>query len=504
MSRSGRIPGGIPGRIALGLLGLLGLLLACAVVAAKMPKLKDAYLPELDELQRWHEEKARLGPTLAGGPSWQAYLKWLEREFGKRGLTDIGRDEITYTRWFTSDDPADGQWSLAVDGHPVTVASYWAYSGSTDASGVTAPLLFYDRDHPPADIAGKIVVFDVPKIPNPPPPGFKAPSNELDTASRRYRKSIAMDQWFQSNYPARSGRFGEILRNGHAAGGLVIFDMKPGRARGLYTFPLPDREPVGVPALYLDRVAGAGVREAAKAGRSATLKLLAHEETATPYFLAGYLPGRNYGKPDDEIVLLVSHTDGPNLSRENGALGILAIVGYFNQIPQDERRRTLLVLLDPQHDMPGPPLADWYQRHADIARHIAGSVGVEQLGQREYAEDGDDFQLTDRPEPTLIFVQDNKELLRAAIEAVTAEQLPRTQVRVPARGQGQWAGPGEVAVRRNIPGYAISTEMTAYWSTVPGIESFDRELCYQQIAVLVRLTRELMITDLAEIATETK
>ena len=105
-----------------------------------------------------------------------------------------------------------------------------------------------------------------------------------------------------------------------------------------------------------------------------------------------------------------------------------------------ERQRSLLVVLDPQHYMPGRHLVDWYALHPEIAAHIVASIGVEQFGQREYAETGDDFVLTGRPETTLIFAQDNPLLVSQAIAAITAENLPRTEVRVPARGQGQWAG----------------------------------------------------------------
>jgi hypothetical protein len=44
--------------------------------------------------------------------------------------------------------------------------------------------------------------------------------------------------------------------------------------------------------------------------------------------------------------------------------------------------------------------------------------------------------------------------------------------------------------------------MTAYWSTVPGIESFDAELCRGQVAILVRLAQGLMNASLPEIAVQ--
>jgi hypothetical protein len=425
-------------------------------------------------------------------------MEFVERELRDRGVLGLIRDPVNYPRWQTADDPATGQWSLAIDGRPVPVASYWANSGTTLEAGVTAPLVYYDPQHQP-DMGGRIVVFDVPALPEPLPAMFRPPAHEFATADLG-EPGIATAQWYQANFPTRFGKFDEILRKGKAAGGLVIFDMGPGRARGLYTFPLLSAEPVGIPGLYLDRVAGGRVRQAALAGKSGTLRLIARTDPAEAWFLTGILPGRDFGTEDDELVLLVTHTDGPNVSQENGALAILSVIDYFAKMPPQERRRSLLIVLDPQHYMPGRHRVDWYAKHADIAARIVASIGAEQFGQREYAERGDEFVLTGRPETTLIFAQDNPLLVDMAIAAVRAENLPRAEVRVPSRGQGQWAGLGDVALKRRIPGFGTSTDMSAYWSTAPGIESFDSELCNRQIAVLVRLTDALMAAELADIA----
>ncbi len=214
-------------------------------------------------------------------------------------------------------------------------------------------------------------------------------------------------------------------------------------------------------ALYIDRVAGAAVREAAKREQTATLRLEAREEDATTYFLYGALPGRNYGTPDDEMVLLVTHSEGPNLTQENGTLGIVGIVDYFAQLPQKERNRTLLVLFDPQHYMPGRHLVHWYEDHPEIVSKIVASVGVEQLGQREYSEEGDSYGLNGLPEPTLIFAQDNDRLVEIAIDAVKKHEVPRVEVRVPSRErQGMWQGLGDFAIKHNVPGFAISSAMS--------------------------------------------
>jgi len=454
-----------------------------------------------DELQRWHVEKARLGPTFSGSPAWHAHMSFVLDELRERGVVGVAREPIRYTRWHASDEPDARDRALTIDGKPVPVASYWAYSGATDAAGVTAPLIYYDRKIPVEELKDRIVVFDVGTVPESMRSAFESGNVYATEDIAGHGAGIASDQWFQGNFITRFGKYDELLKGSGAAGALVIYDMSPGRAAGLYAFPLLNPGVFGVPGLYLDRVAGETVREAARAGQDATLILQAHEEEAETFFLYGYLPGNRFGTPDDELVLLVTHSEGPNLTQENGMLGILGIIDYFSQVPVEDRNRSLLFLFDPQHYMPGRHLVHWYEDHPEIVSRIVASIGVEQLGQKEFSEDGNEYGLNGLAEPTLVFTQDNERLIEIAIRSVKEYDLPRTEVRVPSRGkQGMWAGLGDFAIKHNVPGFAISSGMSGYWTTTPGIESFDEALCARQIGVLVSLTGALMDADLDEIS----
>src|SRR4029077_15476689 len=106
-----------------------------------------------------------------------------------------------------------------------------------------------------------------------------------------------------------------------------------------------------MPTLYIDRDTGADVAAAARAGKQATLRLIAQTEQAEGYQLFGYLPGKDYGTPDDKQILLITHTDGPPISQENGPIGILSIVKYFSRIPSRERPRSLMLFYDCRHFM---------------------------------------------------------------------------------------------------------------------------------------------------------
>jgi hypothetical protein len=162
-------------------------------------------------------------------------------------------------------------------------------------------------------------------------------------------------------------------------------------------------------------------------------------------------------------------------------------------LPQSQRGRSLRVLLDPQHYTPGRHTIDWYQAHPEVMEKIVASIGVEQLGQREYGEDVNGYRLTGRPEPLQLFTRDDPHLIAAAIHAIDESGVPRTELRVPERkGQGRWTGLGDIAIKYDLAGFATLSGMSGYWGTVPGIESFDKELAYRQVNMLAMLTEGLM------------
>ena len=467
---------------------LLIFMAATLVACATRP----AFSPE--QLQQWNQAKAALGPTFAGSRSWQVHMDFVEAELATAGLVDIDRLRVPYQRWWAPDTPAPGERALSIEGESLPVASYWAYSGSTQPGGVTAPLLVYDKRTPREQLAGRIVVFRVPPLPESMRAMFDI-GHEYATADFRDNAHDFVDeQWYQGNYVTRFGRLDSVLKDSGAAGAVVIFAMSAERLAGLYTFPLLNVGIVGVPGIYVDAQAGAKVLAAAAEGRDATLTLIAHTEEAAPYFYTAVLPGQNYGTAQDEEVLLVTHSDGPNLTQENGALGILALIRHFARVPQSERPRTLRVLFDPQHYSPGRHVTDWYALHPEIMQKIVASLGVEQLGQLEYDEGASGYGLTGRPEPWLIYSRNDPRLIAAAIDAIETTGLPATELRVPEKdGQGRWTGLGEVAMTYDLPGYATLSGMSGYWGTTSGIESFDAELATRQLTALVRLIDVLMV-----------
>lgn len=492
---------------------LFPLLAGAQVVHSALTQVNPAFLPSGDEIQAWHRFKDEGGPTYSGSPAWHRYVAFVEERLKNLGVVGLTRNEWSYDQWTTSDWPDDSKWTLVSGGAPVTVAHYGGYSGDTGPGGLTASLVHYDWAAPPASIEGKIAVFTMSPHPEPPlsddyktwftvndhehlsdPGTFPAIFTRVPAAT-----SVAYDVWWQVRQVIRVN---QVVQKGKAAGAVVVFDMPYERAAGLYTFPMPRL--YQAPTLYLDRDAGRQVLADARKDASATLTLVAKVERVTTHQTIAYLPGRDYGTPRDEQIVLRTHSDGPSISQDNGPLGVLALVTYFARVPQAERPRTLTIYLDNRHYIPGGEGAfksqDWFERHPEARAPIAGLIALEHLGQLEYREDGARLVPTGLVEPSFLWTRGDPALIATAIEAVKAQRLPRVMVQTVDRPgihggmQGVWYGMGRIAsaTEWNLPAFSTMGSQGAYWSSTARLDKFDKDHFRAQVAAMARLTAVLM------------
>lgn len=466
----------------------------------------------------WHAIKdSKGGPTLAGSPSWKNYLEMLERELRATGVVDVFRNPWTYTRWSTSEWPDDSGWSLHVDGRKVKVASYGCNSGRTPAAGVTGELVVYKTGISRDELRGKIAII-VKTGPENTRPAGTAPRTSLGltgdyeylATAETFSKPAAPSEELNAVSPFRMMGLGAaepVLTAAGALGAVLVLPLSYDALAGTYTFGVPPLHEM--PTLYLDRDASASAQILAAAGqrRRATLRLISTTEQAETYQLFGYLPGKDYGTPEDRQVLLVTHTDGPSISQENGALGILGMVRYFANIPRAERPRTLMVFLDCRHYMPGAERAfstqDYVVSHPDVYSKVIAAMGIEHLGQMQVADNAKGYHRTGLAELSSIWVTNNDRLVDLAIRSVKENRLSRVQVQNPARpgvhggDQGPWYGLGGIARRINVPGAATMGLLGAYWSTKARMDYLDSRHFVRQVATMSQICGELMVGDIA-------
>jgi hypothetical protein len=233
------------------------------------------------------------------------------------------------------------------------------------------------------------------------------------------------------------------------------------------------------------------------------------------------LPGKNYGTPQDEQVLIATHTDAMSLIEENGGLGLLGILSYFNHIPRSARPRTLVFYFDCRHFMPGGeggwPQFDYYTIHPERLKPIVATVGVEHMGGRQTIETGPGgnqyVYSKELPEnggviTSLMDVYNNNIWLVGAIaRAATDNHWPRVDVKAGNVGPGVNGGfQGSVKSPMNkgrayrIPGIGLAGDWPGGWTqtfaqvdTEAGAHGFDKDYFVQQVAGLSQLAGELML-----------
>lgn len=474
------------------------------------------------ESTSWFQAKASWGATYTGSPAWKSYMGFIEERLEAYGAQSIIRARFPYERWYTTEYPDKTGWSLTSDGTAVDVASYATQSGSTGPNGVTAAMVLYDLSVPAANrptaaqMAGKIVV--VKQAPYTYTGGSAGYTDyEFRTNEDQFLAPFqAVDPTYEASYRNRQqyGQMGTTINSFFRSatnlpvGHVVVLDMPPGAAQGGRQHGTPNR--YEVPGLLLDKVNGAKVIEDARAGKTATLKLDAKvEQDALAYTLVATLPGKDFGTPKDTAVMMATHVDGPALIQDAGALGILAVVKYYAQIPQSERPRSIYLVFDTRHFVPGAERTYPYDfvedNHDRLSKYVIGGVSMEHVGGAQMADAGNDFRATGRAMTTYINTHGNDINVEKAIEAVKMATLPRAQVNaeerpgVNGKAQNNWFGRNFAAHLESLGNHPVwhvtgDWPSSGYQAFYPGLDRFMPEVFIAQVGTAAKLVGTLMTT----------
>ncbi|MBN8816194.1 MAG: hypothetical protein J0J06_12190 [Sphingomonas sp.] len=482
---------------------------------APLKTINRAWIVTPKEAVDWHRYKDDNGPALTGNDSWRSFLAFLETKLKAYGCVDVRRSPWTFQRLVSSVWPDDSKWGLVSNGKRIHVANFGANCGTTGSQGVTADLVLWDPDAKP-DVAGKIVVFR---------PGPRAEVRDA-FADSDYESRTPFDSWPVegkpvSQEPATTNSVSSIvwdemtatslfvaqMRDAKPAG--IVFAMNLNRAltEGLYTFRVP--ADYDFPSVYVDRTNGDVLVADARAGRSATIRVEGERVASEAYQLTAYLPGRDYGTAKDEQVQLRTHTDGPSISQDDGALGLLGVVKYVSHIPQKDRPRTLMIELDCRHFMPGAERAwasqDYFIKNPSARDKIVAMVAMEHLGQIEYVVDGEAIKPSGRSLETWIYASPDTGMLAEALRAVSDNQVRSAVIRSPGRNgvhgksQGPWYGMSSGGQYLGLPTYGVQGDLGAYWAHSARIDRFDARSYCRQVAVFAQLTGYLMTAALPRV-----
>jgi hypothetical protein len=457
-------------------------LLARAGGASFQPK----FLPSQKDVWDQQVWMAKLGPKYTGNRAHTTFVEFIATELKGAGL-EIERMHYTFPRWEAR------RWELTIAptsgaSFKAPVTSYFPYSGQTPAAGVTGELVFagtqpkFNLD----GLTGKVAFVDfataVRQWSNTYRPwGVNPPGEVFPETLRPTRGAITDLTQFQ-----KAGAVGVIL-------GWT--DVSDANAADQYTpFYLP---PQGIPGLYVGRDTGARLKRLAASGAKATLVLEAETFPDTPTdTLIATLPGVS----SDEILIVNTHTDGPNATEENGAIGIIALAKYFSKIPRSERRRTIVFPLTTGHfALPWvPSIGGFMETRQDLMKKAVAALTVEHLGCREWMDDAAGrYKATGKNEWS-IAITANK-----AMGGIMVDALKGSRDRAAAVNpvNGGWLGEGAGFPRAGIPviGYIPQPNYLLAGPADGCIEKLSPELLHSQIEVFARVIHKMDAMSAAEL-----
>lgn len=373
-------------------------------------RVTDAQFLPASQLLQWHRELDALGLRATGSAVHEGYVDTLRDRLERAGVESLRFESVPHRRWLGD------SWSLRLTGRDgstsVPTASYLPYSGATPPGGVTGPLALVDPAKPPApgSLRGQIALFELPLTTLSYGTFGALAYQSYDPAGLLRANGIYARSWLSIS--TLIGILDELVR-AEAAACVCALDLPADAAHGAY-YPY-DGTIRPVPGVFVDSATGARLRAAAAAGAHARVQLRSETRDIRTRNLIGLIPGAS-----DELVLLHSHTDGPNAIEDNGPNAIVAIAQYLARLPRASLPRTVMVLLTTGHFAGGAGVQAFVARHRrDTLRRTAAALTLEHLGALEWNPQPDGrSRLTGHAEPASVFAPESSALVDAAYAAL--------------------------------------------------------------------------------------
>ena len=424
-----------------------------------------------------------LGPRMTGSPAHLEFVQFIADELEAMGLP-VQEDIQRFPRWHADrsaiapmDDRSD----------PIEVASEYPYSASTGPDGIVAPLMYggtVGDDLPDADLQGSILYLDAPV----PPLRFGQYYTDV--------KPYGALQEFPEEVTQASGQIvyapglEEYARRGAKA---VIFgwtNVSEEQARGQY-IPF-NRPPQPIPGLWVGPGASSRLRGLANSRGDIRLTLDAtlspDARSRTVYAL---VPGAS-----DRIVIVTTHTDGPNAIEENGPLPMLAMArDLLSRTPAPGQPAVLFLFASGHFVGPAADATDRFlELHPDFRDRTVAGLAVEHLGGMEWQDDGAGrYASTGKAEMSLLFTE-GEHMADIAFGAAQASDDPRGAV-VRANDLGYFFGEGRALARAGIPtiGFLPAPSYLLATGARGHIEKLDRRIFDVQVSLCRDLLHRLLL-----------
>lgn len=414
---------------------------------------------------KWIEDMASLGPRKAGSKAGHQCENYLFDKLSEFGLKNIRKEEIPVGYWEAHDSSVE-----IFDGEGYkTLPSQWIpYTAFTDEKGIEAEMVYAD----PAKLIqgsnwkGKIVVTDIcfPKLDVPLLRKFSLGIYDPDNNVNEIKHPAT---WVRINWHF----YRQAFQKG-AVGFIGILKDQPGgshRMYGPYGFREKNILDKPLPGFWVSRNDGPFIRESAKKGMKARIKLSGISYPELTHNIIGEIPGKN-----DEAIVIHCHHDSPFMSPVEDASGcsvILALAKYFAE--KQDLARTIIVLFSAGHFYGSIGTRTFISQHKqDIVPRVALEITVEHIAKEAVEDQNGELVESGRPEGTGFFVPFNSDMVNIVLRDIERHHVDRVFL-LPPEGPlgdypptdgGDWyeAGVPVINIISN-PVYLLNAEDDFHW-----------------------------------------
>jgi hypothetical protein len=431
------------------------------------------------------------GSRNTGFPGHLKFVDFLADRLKECPGVDVHRDSYSLARWVASNYTLSAQGPNAPM-RSLHATSAYPNSGKTGAAGVTGALVDLGRTTPnevggsnpiaiTKDIRGKIVLIQAPVH------GFPFGANFKIWGA--YESNVTLpDRIKEAIWANRATPVLDPFKEAGAAGVILAWEgVSDENAEGQYA-PF-GKKFADVPALWVGEKTGEELRRLAAAGGQATITL---EATITPGAptdtVYGVLPGAS-----DEIILVHTHSDGPNAVEENAPIGVVALAKYLASLPKGTLKRTYLFTMTTGHMAFSPTARSWrafVDTHPDLVKRCVGALTLEHLGARMWIDRDGTYVPSGENQTTMVITQ-SKTLADLALRSCTGTIDDRVIAVNPY--QHRYTGESGGVIEAGIPTIGIMPVPSYLLKDTPGasIEKIDPRLFRVQLENSTRMLRKM-------------
>ncbi len=362
--------------------------------------------------------------------------EWVINQFKELGLEQITRDPIPIKVWQAE------KWSFKVNDQEIP-SFFVVNSGFTKSEGITAPLVYVGKgrakDFKKLNIKGKIVVADVPFPYIPMGLLFNFlkllrgvyyisnPDYSLTLLKANYINFVRQNFMGGTNLEnaAENDVYWNAVKGGAKAICLILKDQ-PSNSNS--HFGPYDGIMKPMPGLWIGKYDGIKLRKLAKEKAEATLILEGVIRDGKMSNIWSVLPGLT-----DEIVMVTSHHDSPfkgAIEDGAGVAQVLAQARIWSRVPRENRKRTMLFIIDAGHFYGSLGAIKFPNDHREIMKNVKILITLEHLGAREVKEVNRRYVETNQLAYTCIFTSINP-LTIATVTNALMKKPARTTISIP-------------------------------------------------------------------------